>query len=604
MGDSQCISNAVRTDLKEKYIRVRKLLDEESKNDPETEPYKSKYAAMEILKNMKNLLLNSVDNAKQQENEVTSLLAVVYLNQGIVAIETEELKSGQDYLMNCIDTLNKTEIRSDTVLPMISALNQLGILWSKRDQAAKAKEYLEKAEKVYKDYKNSKDSSAPVSMSSLFGLGDPSEPPPAEILEKLHTLTLYYLAQIYGSLDDLIKSAVYCHMTLKRQLEMNDFDSIDWALNAATLSQFFMEKGGYTQARHHLASATYILRKYEDTLKEMSSKTPEDDSEREILDSKWETFKHRSADIARCWAKYGILMMMASKERLIESTETGEDKPCSNIAGIKTDPKSDISQDVLDNLKFDSIENDVQQIANNVTDKYLLDFNDAKEVFLNVQKWLDDAKSFYTLEDQASDYIQIIQDMSQVYKYLTFFEEDDDRQAKMHKRRIDLLETLVKELNVKYYQSDCRQIWIELGETYSEILDIKLDRLKAIDERPTPHMLSKINNLTKSAIDNFNKFLDSVKESGKEKFSEDLVRPVLCTYFHLGRLYNKFIIPDKQLQLENVKKSLDAYTYLVNYCEKDPKAAELMAVELNICKDFIKLLPVKINKLQHELSDS
>lgn len=270
MGDNQCIiSDTVKADLKEKYSTVRRLLDEESKDDPETEPYKSKYAAVEVLKNMKNLLLNSVDNAKQQENEVTSMLAVVYLNQGIVAIETEELKPGQDYLMNCIDTLNKTAIRSETILPMISALNQLGILWSKRDQAAKAKEYLEKAEKVYKDYKNSKDSAAPVSMSTLFGLEDPAEPPPAEIFEKLHTLTLYYLAQIYGSLDDFLKSAVYCHMTLKRQLEMNDFDSIDWALNAATLSQFFMEKGGFRQARHHLAAATYILGKYEDTLKEM-----------------------------------------------------------------------------------------------------------------------------------------------------------------------------------------------------------------------------------------------------------------------------------------------------------------------------------------------
>lgn len=269
MGDNRCISDTVKAELKEKYSTVRKLLDEDSKNDPETEPYKSRYAAMEVLKNMKNLLFDSVDNAMQQENEVTSMLAIVYLNQGIVAIETEELKPGQDYLMNCIDVLSKTEIRVDTVLPMISALNQLGILWSKRDQAAKAKEYLERADKAYKTFKSSKDSVSPVSMSSLFGIQDPGEPPAAEILEKLHTLTLYYLAQIYGSLDDYLKSAVYCHMTLKRQLEMNDFESIDWALNAATLSQFFMERGGFRQARHHLAAATYILGKYEDTLKEM-----------------------------------------------------------------------------------------------------------------------------------------------------------------------------------------------------------------------------------------------------------------------------------------------------------------------------------------------
>ena len=296
--------------------------------------------------------------------------------------------------------------------------------------------------------------------------------------------------------------------------------------------------------------------------------------------------------------------MSTSKDRLIQITENGEDKPTSDSTNIQTDRKSDISQDCLDSLKFKTIENDIAHIADNITDKYLLDFNDAKAVFFNVQKWLDDAKLFYTLENQASDYVQIIQDMSQLYKYLAFFEEDEDRQAKMHKRRIDLLEGIVKELNERYYQSDCRQIWVELGETYSEILDIKLDKLKATDERPTPHMLSKINNLTKSAIDNFTKFLDSLEASKTDKFPDETVRPALCAYFHLGRLYNKFITPDKKVQLHNVKKSLDAYTFLVNYCEKDLKAVDLMLVELNICKDFIKLLPVKLNKLKQELANS
>ncbi|XP_014208398.1 KIF1-binding protein homolog [Copidosoma floridanum] len=600
MGDNKCISDNVRSELKEMYMKVKKLLDE---NDPETEPYKSKYAAMEILKNMQNLLLNSVDNAKQEENEVISMLAIVYLNQGIVAIETEELKSGQDYLNKCFDLLSKNKLKGDIVLPMISALNQLGILWSKRDEATKAQEYLEQAETIYKNYKNSQDSNADImSMSNFFGIQDFDELPAPKVIEKLHTLTLYYLAQIYGSLDNYLKSAVYCHMTLRRQLEMNDFDSIDWALNAATLSQFFMEKKGFRQARHHLAAATYILGKHEDTLKDLSSKLETNDQEKEILDSKWENFKHRSADISRCWAKYGILLMSTSRDRLISSTETGEDNPLSDSTTIPVDSKSDINQETFDGLKFETIENDIEHITGTITDKYLLDFNDAKAVFLNVQKWLNDAKSYYTMENHASDYVQIVQDISQLYKYLTFFEDDEDRQAKMHKRRIDLLEEIVKELNERYYLSVCQQIWIELGETYSEILDIKLDKLKATDDRPTPHALTKINNLTNSAIQNHTKFLDSMKDlKGKsEKFPEEMLRAALYSYFHLGRLYNKFITPDKHKQLEYAKKSLDAYTFLVNYCEKDPKAAELMAVELNICKDFMKLLPVKICKLNTE----
>lgn len=276
--------------------------------------------------------------------------------------------------------------------------------------------------------------------------------------------------------------------------------------------------------------------------------------------------------------------MCASKERLVSSSNDDE-------YNIKTT-----------NLKFETIENEIeQQVTDLITDRYLLDFNDAKEVFLHVQKWLDDAKSYYTLENHASDYVQIVQDESQSYKYLAFFEENEDRQAKMHKRRINLLEDVVDELSESYYKSVCQQIWIELGEIYAEILDIKLDKIK--ETRPVPRALIKINSLTKSAIKYYDKFLDSLKKHETEKFSDEMVRPALYSYFHLGRLYNKFLTPDKQLQLDYAKKSLDAYTFLVNYCEKDTKAAEIMSGELSICKDFMQLLPMKINKLQKNTSE-
>ena len=45
------------------------------------------------------------------------------------------------------------------------------------------------------------------------------------------------------------------------------YEPIDWALNSATLAQFFMEKCRFKQARHHLAAASCILDKHEEDLK-------------------------------------------------------------------------------------------------------------------------------------------------------------------------------------------------------------------------------------------------------------------------------------------------------------------------------------------------
>jgi hypothetical protein len=83
----------------------------------------------------------------------------------------------------------------------------------------------------------------------------------------------------------------------------------------------------------------------------------------------------------------------------------------------------------------------------------------------------------------------------------------------MHKRRIDHLESVLKELNPQYYLLACRQLWYELGETYSDILDFKLERLQMTDERPTPHALRKVNHLAEQSISKFNQFIDSLRDA-------------------------------------------------------------------------------------------
>lgn len=60
--------------------------------------------------------------------------------------------------------------------------------------------------------------------------------------EKVYTHTLYYLAQVYQHLEMTEKAAQYCHTTLKRQLEYSGYYPIEWALNAAILSQYYLTK--------------------------------------------------------------------------------------------------------------------------------------------------------------------------------------------------------------------------------------------------------------------------------------------------------------------------------------------------------------------------
>jgi len=79
----------------------------------------------------------------------------------------------------------------------------------------------------------------------------------------------------------------------------------------------------------------------------------------------------------------------------------------------------------VQHLWFTSLE--LSSYEDQITDKYALVYEDARKVFLESQKWLTKAKEYYTLEEHASDCVQIVQDLSQLYKYLAFFEEDEER---------------------------------------------------------------------------------------------------------------------------------------------------------------------------------
>lgn len=274
------------------------------------------------------------------------------------------------------------------------------------------------------------------------------------------------------------------------------------------------------------------------------------------------------------------------------------------MSNLSLEDNENICGGDLKSLVFPDL--DVSEYESKVTDKFLLTYQDAREVFLCCQTWLDKAKEYYQLNTLASDYIQIIQDCSQSYSYLAFFEEDDARRAQMHKRRIVMLQEVDDFINPLYYLHFCRQLWFEMGEVYSDILNIKLEKMNKTNAKPTPHSLMKINFLCEKSIEIYERFLDSVKDNDGKlpvKLEFDIIRPVVSTYAYIGRNSMKRISLDKTAQLGHVLKSYDAYQAVVDICKSDEDAATMMKEEFSLCQEMVNILPLKIKKLQSALSE-
>lgn len=230
----------------------------------------------------------------------------------------------------------------------------------------------------------------------------------------------------------------------------------------------------------------------------------------------------------------------------------------------------------------------------------VLSLRQARVLFLEGQKWLNISKEFYVLDGHVSDHVEILQDMSQLYKLLSFFDEDFDRRCKMHKRRVDILSEVLVELNPQHYLLVCRQLMFEIAEAYSDMADLKIAIVDESGGRPNPHSVKKINTLINQSIKFFQSFIDSLKDKGAlpETFAEDTVRPALVAHFYVARLHSKVICADRYLKVDNLKKSLDIYKYLVTYCDTHPDLPDMaFKQEIGVSREMAQLLPFKMDKI-------
>ncbi|XP_076463458.1 KIF-binding protein-like [Babylonia areolata] len=590
----------------EQFKKANFLSKEASKNDPEDQPYKSFYEAREILSDLR-IRINEIRNGEDPNSKDLLLaLACVDLHLGCNYTDTDETSAGEECLLKVLESLEEMKMEDGAVSIYLHALNNLGVLWSARSRHDKAKDYLDQAENLFHEYKKNV-GDAPRRADEFFQKREENESESdllrhrASKFEATHTHTLYYKAQILAKLGDDIASAKYCHTTLHRQLESNEYDATDWALNAATLSQVYITQEKFPLARHCLASSSVIFQEMQ----------PDGEASEEAR----ENWDYKDADIRRCWIKYGLQLLEVSKDKMMEQVQTfdqdhgmddnSDENPAMADHNYDKRPESEKEKSGEDGEEksFEPFNIEVTSHEEKVTDKLVKTFEEARQVFLFIQEGVTRAKKMYTLDGNCSDFIELTQDHSKAFKLLAFFELDMERQCRMHKRRVDMLQALLNEVSQQHYLLVCRQLLYEVAETYSSMLDIKLSMIEMEAAPPTPHAARKINSLAHQSIQQYQAYLETLK-GGKpdlpETFPDGNTRPALIAMFCCGRLWGKILSPQVNERLVCMKRSMECYKFVVDYCRRHPEAKAEVEKELVLCKELSALLPIKMEKIRGE----
>uniref|UniRef100_A0A8C9ZK43 KIF-binding protein n=2 Tax=Sander lucioperca TaxID=283035 RepID=A0A8C9ZK43_SANLU len=622
----------------DKFTNAQNLTVVESRNDPENDPFRSKYKARELLREI-HCSLKSFEagegEAERGGEEIgdqrpieppvdgqledgfgqgfsgdspaglrAAKLGAVEYYLGVNHVDTEELSAGQEHLMNCMKLLERCRVSSENVSLFIHVRNQLGILWAGRDETETAQGFLETAESIYQRYIK-EDGSPPTDMAEYFTTEEKllTHQERTKRFELAYTHTMYYLAQVYKNLGETERAATYCHSTLQRQLQLNQYSPMEWALNAATLSQYYITKGRYMEGRHCLSAATVISGLAGEVPSEAAAQESETESERR------EQLMQKRAEIARCWIKYCLNVLQDSKKLLEDSIGELDTDRQEELKRARRREEEEEEKGRKSALLFGSEDtfDSIVSLEEKVRCLLPLDFAEARAVFLVGQNYVTQAKEYFQMDGYVTDHIEILQDHSALFRALAFFEEDLERRCKMHKRRVDMLEPICNDLNSRYYLMIRRQMMFELAEIYNEMMDLKLTlaNRQADTQSLDNHTIKKFNHLCSASAKYFQMFLDSLcSPEGKipEHLEEEVLRPALVARFRLARLHSRLISSSPSVQLENLDKSLENYKYVVQYCEAHPEAKATVETELELSTEMVGLLPLKINRLKAKMT--
>nr|CAH8824314.1 unnamed protein product [Trichobilharzia regenti] len=178
----------------------------------------------------------------------------------------------------------------------------------------------------------------------------------------------------------------------------------------------------------------------------------------------------------------------------------------------------------------------------------------------------------------------------------------------MHKRRIDMLSDVLKQLNPDYYLNICLELTFELAGAVSTLRDLKkkiFDELVQKNDQNANHYARKSNDLAKQAISLYQNFLELYRAKSSDKtnldFKENDVKSIIKAYIYTARLYSHQISFDNNEKIQNLTKALEFYVQTVNIAEhhikSHPETLIKNCEEVRIAKEMVSLLPVKLGRL-------
>ncbi|XP_029164851.1 protein KBP homolog [Nylanderia fulva] len=470
-------------------------------------PKKKKKNIKKTEVKMDNLFENLTSSTDTTFDDII-VLAIAYMNVGLMYVactEETQLCVSKNYFMKCNELLKGKELERKAILTAIRVRHELRLVFNKLKKTEESDLFLDQALELYLKYtKEENKYPDPINVPTILGIED--EENFLLSLEQLHLMTVDYLVnQYHKSPGNKEKLIIYIHTLLNKQLfealQFLDIECYYWALASCDITQYFILKHRFTEAKHHLAAADYMMeRLYKDKLIEAKTRSES------LYTSMLSKYQHARATIARYWSFYGITLLRSSKERLCRINNK-----CCKIDG-RLESLTNSKKESENLLLFPDLEKDLECITSKIPDTYVLNLDEAKVVFVSVLRWLDTARSYFTIEKQMIQHGRIIIEISKAYKYFAYYEQCKFKQIKLYKLQVEILENAIKQLHLhaktNEEQEICKHIHFDLGIAYSAFLDIKCEKMHDNTALNFEDLNTEVKQIVENAVTQFKSYLN------------------------------------------------------------------------------------------------
>lgn len=512
-----CLASVVQTEMiesnedtestamhvREEFVEILMSSNAARDSTKGIEPTKKQAKMIRAIEGRMNKLFTDKLNSEDAKSDDAVALAQSYLHISQIYSDVVWKDTlSEAYLLRSLGLLEGRETTRKAILTAMKVHNCLGRIYVDLKNPKRSLLFYEKAFLLYWTYTNKKDSyPAPIDILYVFGVVT-KEFQSGYSLDRQYMLTLSNLIQLHAHTDEQLYqpiTIIYEHMLLQKQVRLIPLTigRVEWALKAATISKYLSTHNRFTEARNHLGIAFYMLNKFyrNEYGKIDGTNFPE------MKTSLYDQYKSAVTYINIYAAQYGIALLRSSKDRLMQFEK--EDKQ----RETKSEFLTTFEQKLPDFLVFTSTNNIEEEFNTWITDKYLVNCNDAKAVFLNVLRCLNEVWTYNIITVYPEIQIDILLKMSQACRYLACYERNVNRQVILHSWRLDILRNATKLLDKDSKKHGEKVILLELAVTHVTVMDIYLDELHFY-QKSKPDSSPNIGHYVKSALTNFTSYLD------------------------------------------------------------------------------------------------